>query len=218
MITDARARGATGWQPLLWQGDCTTGVISDFSDWPRDARRTLTHGAWVDYVPGWLQSADDLFSELQQHVDWRADSRQMYDREVAVPRLTAWFTDANKVHPQVAESRARLDLQYSATADPFVSAGLCLYRDGSDSVAWHGDRVGRGRWADTMVAVLSLGSPRTFLLRPRGGGQALRFSVGHGDLLVMGGSCQRTWEHAVPKTRTHVGPRISVQLRPRGVA
>jgi alkylated DNA repair dioxygenase AlkB len=55
------------------------------------------------------------------------------------------------------------------------------------------------------------------MLRPRGGGTALRFEVGHGDLLVMGGSCQRTWEHAVPKTSQPVGPRISVQFRPRGV-
>jgi alkylated DNA repair dioxygenase AlkB len=69
-----------------------------------------------------------------------------------------------------------------------------------------------------MVAILSLGTPRPLLLRPRGGGtRPLRFEVGHGDLLVMGGSCQRAWEHAVPKTSQPVGPRISVQFRPRGV-
>jgi alkylated DNA repair dioxygenase AlkB len=85
-------------------------------------------------------------------------------------------------------------------------------------VAWHGDTIGRGRTEDTMVAILSLGTPRPLLLRPRGGGvRPLRFEVGHGDLLVMGGSCQRTWEHAVPKTSQPVGPRISVQFRPRGV-
>ncbi len=77
-----------------------------------------------------------------------------------------------------------------------------------------------------MVAIVSLGTPRALLLRPRmrprsgrqaGRGAALRFEVGHGDLLVMGGSCQRTWEHAIPKTSQAVGPRISVQFRPRGV-
>ena len=68
-----------------------------------------------------------------------------------------------------------------------------------------------------MVAILSLGAPRALQLRPRGGGPALRHEIGHGDLLVMGGSCQRTWEHAVPKTARAVGPRISVQFRPRGV-
>lgn len=69
-----------------------------------------------------------------------------------------------------------------------------------------------------MIAILSLGDPRDLALRPRGGGPvALRLPLGHGDLVVMGGSCQRTWEHAIPKTTRAVGPRISVQFRPRGV-
>jgi alkylated DNA repair dioxygenase AlkB len=68
-----------------------------------------------------------------------------------------------------------------------------------------------------MVAIVSLGAPRALLLRPRGGGTALRRNLGHGDLLVMGGNCQRTWEHAVPKAAAAAGPRISVQFRPRGV-
>ena len=69
-----------------------------------------------------------------------------------------------------------------------------------------------------MVAIVSFGSPRPLMLRPAGGGQSLRFPVGHGDLAVMGGSCQRTWEHCIPKTRRAVGPRVSVQFRPTGVA
>jgi alkylated DNA repair dioxygenase AlkB len=68
-----------------------------------------------------------------------------------------------------------------------------------------------------MVAILSVGSARTLALRPRGGGASLRFPLGHGDLVVMGGSCQRTWEHAIPKTAKAVGPRVSIQFRPRGV-
>jgi alkylated DNA repair dioxygenase AlkB len=101
--------------------------------------------------------------------------------------------------------------------ESFRTAGLCLYRDGRDSVAWHGDTIGRGGREDTMVAILSLGTPRALLLRPRGGGSSLRFELGHGDLLVMGGSCQRTWEHAIPKTSQVTGARISVQFRPLGV-
>jgi alkylated DNA repair dioxygenase AlkB len=102
--------------------------------------------------------------------------------------------------------------------EDFTSAGLCLYRDGADSVAWHGDTKGRGSSSDTMVAILSLGAPRALSLRPRGGGtETVRFEVGHGDLLVMGGSCQRTWEHAVLKTARPVGPRISIQFRTAGV-
>jgi alkylated DNA repair dioxygenase AlkB len=84
-------------------------------------------------------------------------------------------------------------------------------------VAWHGDTIGRSSTQDTMVAIVSLGATRTFALRPRGGGSSLRLPQAHGDLLVMGGSCQRTWEHCVPKTSAHTGPRVSVQFRPRDV-
>jgi alkylated DNA repair dioxygenase AlkB len=85
-------------------------------------------------------------------------------------------------------------------------------------VAWHGDTIGRGLTEDTMVAIVSIGAPRALLLRPRGGGgPTLRHDLGHGDLIVMGGSCQRTWEHAVPKSARATGPRISIQFRPHGV-
>jgi alkylated DNA repair dioxygenase AlkB len=100
---------------------------------------------------------------------------------------------------------------------------LCFYRDGRDSVAWHGDRIGRGNHEDTMVAILSVGEPRMLALRPRPGAtggpvsSTVRYPLGHGDLIVMGGSCQRTWEHAIPKATGRVGPRISIQFRPRGV-
>jgi alkylated DNA repair dioxygenase AlkB len=143
----------------------------------------------------------------------------MYDRVVDVPRLLCFYgADEPLPDPALTAARQALDAHYEAElGEPFRTAGLCLYRDGRDSVAWHGDTIGRGSREDTMVAILSLGAPRAFLLRPRGGGPSLRYEVGHGDLLVMGGSCQRTWEHAVPKTAQSVGPRLSVQFRPQGV-
>ncbi len=116
------------------------------------------------------------------------------------------------------EAREALSRHYARElGEPFVSAGMCLYRDGRDSVAWHGDTIGRSRTEDTMVAIVSLGESRRLSLRPRTGGESISFPVGHGDLLVMGGSCQRTWEHAVLKTARPVGPRISIQFRPRDV-
>ena len=133
----------SGWQPLLWSGE--TGA-DGFAPWPQDARRYLPQGAWVDHVPGWYRDADELFSILRRDIDWRADRRQMFDRELPVPRLTAWFS------------------QCSMSGVP--SLERCRY----------------------------------------------------GDLLVMGGACQRTWDHAVPKTRQFAGPRVSVQFRPTGVA
>ena len=108
------------------------------------------------------------------------------------------------------------DVYAGELGEPFTTAGFCLYRDGADSVAWHGDTIGV-KHADTVVAIVSVGSARPLLLRPRGGGSRLSFPLGHGDLLVMGGTCQRTWEHAVPKVRA-AGPRMSIQFRRAGVA
>jgi alkylated DNA repair dioxygenase AlkB len=151
----------------------------------------------------------------------------MYDRVVDVPRLLCFYDEGEPLpDPLLAEARDALAAHYAAElGESFATAGLCLYRDGRDSVAWHGDTIGRGSSEDTIVAILSLGAPRTLGLRPRpvpGGGTRagappLRHEVGHGDLLVMGGSCQRTWQHAVPKTSRPTGPRISIQFRPRGV-
>jgi alkylated DNA repair dioxygenase AlkB len=183
-------------------------------------RRTiLSRGAWVDYRPGWLAGADALFDALHHDVPWHAERREMYDKVVDVPRLLKFYEAGEALpHPVLAAARDQLSRRYAAElGEPFVTAGLCLYRDGRDSVAWHGDRIGRAKDLDTMVAILSVGSARSLLLRPRGGGESMGFSLGHGDLVVMGGSCQRTWDHCVPKTARAVGPRISIQFRPRGV-
>ena len=182
-------------------------------------RTSLTDGAWIDLRPNWLTGGDEVFRSLLTGVPWQAERRQMYDRTVDVPRLTRFYAERQPLpHPILARAREQLSRHYRAElGEDFTTAGMCLYRDGRDSVAWHADDRGRGRYRDTMVAILSLGSPRQFLLRPRGGGTSLRRVLAHGDLLVMGGSCQRTWEHAVPKTAKPVGPRMSIQFRPRGI-
>jgi alkylated DNA repair dioxygenase AlkB len=209
-------------------------------------RRELGGGAWIEARSGWVNDraicADTLFEDLMTAVPWRAERRKMYDRVLDVPRLVSFcdLTTEPAPHPAVARLRRRInDIYAGELGGPFTTAGFCLYRDGSDSVAWHGDRVrlprsaaagstgsaggipgsgaGRSSTEDTMVAIVSLGATRMFTMRPRGGGSSLRLPQGHGDLLVMGGSCQRTWEHAVPKTATPTGPRISIQFRPRGV-
>ncbi|WP_200902666.1 alpha-ketoglutarate-dependent dioxygenase AlkB [Mycobacterium sp. EPa45] len=183
-------------------------------------RRELGAGAWIDMRSAWVEDADALFETLSTNVAWRAERRQMYDRVLDVPRLVSFhdLTSEPAPHPAITRLRRRLnDIYAGELGEPFTSAGLCLYRDGADSVAWHGDTIGRSSTEDTMVAIVSLGATRVFALRPRGGGQSLRLPQRHGDLLVMGGSCQRTWEHAVPKTALLKGPRISIQFRPRDV-
>lgn len=183
-------------------------------------RRDLDSGAWIELRSNFVEDADSLFGELMAVVPWRAERRQMYDRVLDVPRLVSFcdLTVEAPPHPGVARLRRRLnDIYAGELGEPFTTAGFCLYRDGADSVAWHGDTIGRSRTHDTMVAIVSLGATRLFAMRPRGGGTSLRLPQYHGDLLVMGGSCQRTWEHAVPKTTARTGPRISIQFRPRNV-
>jgi alkylated DNA repair dioxygenase AlkB len=202
-------------QPSLLDGDdLRLGRLDEGT-----TRVPLSHGAWIDLHPGWLRGADELYERLLTGVPWHAERRPMYDRVVDVPRLLKFYGEGELLpDPVLVDAKAALDDYYGAElGEPFLTAGLCLYRDGRDSVAWHGDTFGRGSTHDTMVAIISVGSPRALLLRPKGGGPSLRHELGHGDLIVMGGSCQRTWEHAVPKTAKAVGPRISIQFRPRGV-
>ena len=185
-----------------------------------DVERTaLADDAWVDLRRSWVEGADDLFVRLMGSVPWQAQRRTMYDRMVDVPRLQSFYDEgSDAADPVLSECARALGRHYlPELGEPFGTLGLCLYRNGDDSVAWHGDTIGRGAVEDTVVAIVSLGASRAFLLRPAAGGRSIRFELASGDLLVMGGSCQRTWQHAVPKTRRPVGPRISAQFRPPGV-
>jgi alkylated DNA repair dioxygenase AlkB len=136
----------------------------------------------------------------------------MYERLVDVPRLFASVPEDGEGHPLIGEMADALSGHYGR---PLREVSLAAYRNGRDSVAFHGDRLGRHK-DDAIVAIASLGAPRRFLLRPAGGGPSLAFALGRGDLLVMGGTCQRTWEHAVPKV-AHAGLRMSVQFRSASV-
>jgi alkylated DNA repair dioxygenase AlkB len=196
---------------LAWQGSLFSGevAVADAS-FATCARAELTGGAWVDHAPGWLAGSDELLAELVDTAPWRQRQRRMYEKVLDEPRLTAWWSagEDTGLPAVVGEIRTLLSVRYGVTFD---SVGCNLYRDGRDSVAWHGDTV-RKVMAEPLVAIVSLGVPRRFLLRPRGGGPSLRYHLGAGDLLVMGGSCQHTWEHCVPKVRS-AGPRLSVTFR-----
>ncbi len=199
------------WQPGLFDD-------LDAGDGHELIHTRLGSGAWVDYQPFWADAADEAFTELVDAVDWHAERRPMYDRTVDVPRLVAFYPDPSAL-PLLDDMRSRLNAVYGlepGDRNELQTAGLCLYRDGRDSVAWHGDRLMRAD--DTLVAIVSLGSPRALRLRPNEGGAASEFLLGGGDLLVMGGTCQATYQHCVPKTARSVGPRVSVQFRPSDVA
>lgn len=205
MFTDIAVDRHVTWQPSL------LGLDAPDIDpaLPGVRRHDLGQGAWVDVVPGWVTGADTLFDMVLDAAPWRAFERPMYDRVVDVPRLE---TRVWRERPPLLERMAScLGRRYGVRL-PAISANL--YRDGHDSVAWHGDRVGRHR-VDAVVAIVSLGATRTLLLRPDGGGPSTSFPLRSGDLLVQGGTCQRTFEHCVPK-RAAAGARISVMFRQRG--
>lgn len=194
---------------LAFQGSLLSEPSPAVTDTPI-SRRTLARGAWIDHAPYWLAGADALFRQLVDELDWHHRRVWMYEREVDEPRLTAHVKDeALERHPVVGQVMAVLGARYGAT---FESSWLNLYRDGRDSVAWHGDRIARDRLT-SLVAIVSVGERRPFRLRPKGGGSAIGYELGRGDLLVMGGTCQRTWDHGVPKV-AGAGPRISLTFRP----
>lgn len=175
------------------------------------SRHALDGSAWVDHAPGWLSGSDALLAMLLDTAPWEAGRQELYGRIVDTPRLVArWPYEPGLVAlPEPLEAiRAALEERYERRFDS-VSANL--YRDGRDSVAWHGDRVAR-TIVDPLVATISLGHPRRFLMRPRGGRSELQLTLGRGDLVVMGGTSQRTWQHAIPKVAS-AGPRISIAVR-----
>ena len=106
------------------------------------------------------------------------------------------------------QMRSALSQHYDIGFDSVMAS---LYRNGRDSVAWHADRIGQTE-KNPLVVIVSLGSPRDLLLRPKGGGTSTRITMNPGDLLVMGGATQHRWEHCIPK-RAHAAPRMSVTFR-----
>jgi alkylated DNA repair dioxygenase AlkB len=173
-------------------------------------RIILDDRTWLDHLPGWLHGHDRVFDALCEELPWRQRTVTMYERRLPEPRLTWWWVpdDGPEPLPILAEMRTVLSARYG---EAFDSIGYNCYRDGSDSVAWHGDRH-RHTVDDPIVVIVSVGAPRPLRLRRRGGGRAHTFDLGRGDLFVMGGACQHDWEHCVPKVR-HAEPRISITYR-----
>jgi alkylated DNA repair dioxygenase AlkB len=212
-MTGSERVAGVSWTPTLFDvepvdADGSFGALQRFE---------LAHDAWVDYAPGWLRGAAAVFDELVEQVPWRSRRRLMYGQFVEEPRLHHGGREAVATCPVAAPAIDRMATLLSRHYGRLLpDVGLNYYRHGQDSVAWHGDRVGRDL-VHTIVAVVSVGGHRPFRLRPREGGETREFLVGGGDLLVMGGACQRTWYHAVPKVR-EAPPRISITFRPAAVA
>lgn len=174
----------------------------------RAVRSQLSPGAWLEVVPGWMSGSMSVFDEIRRSMRWSQHRRQMYDRMVDVPRLTASPPKDGPEPPILARAASALGQRYGIVFD---HRSFALYRDGRDSVAWHGDRLGDRRH-NSVVAILSLGGCRRFQLRPARGGRSRTIELSGGDLVVMGGDAQETWEHSVPKV-AWAAPRIAVMFR-----
>ena len=192
------------------------GETSAFDAEFRSVRRiALANDAWLDVEPGWLRGHAAVFEALMRTTAWRHDRQVMYDREVDTPRLYGVLPEDGPGHPIIEEMRRALSQRYATSFD---RVSVALYRDGRDSVAWHGDRIAR-RMPTALVASVSVGAPRRFLLRPyvrdaeAGPRASMAMTLGWGDLLVMGGTCQRTWQHCIPKVAS-APPRIVIMFRP----
>lgn len=199
------------WQPSLLGGDEPPGID------PGLRGRTRLHldaTSWVDHLPGWVRGGDALLAELCSTAPWLPQrTRQMWDHEVAEPRIVAQWPDLATLPPVVEQMRLAVSAGYDTDFD---RVAVNLYRDGRDSVAWHGDRV-RLTHDRPLVVTVSLGARRPFRVRPYGGGPTvLTLRPGAGDLVVMGGRCQHDFQHAVPKVRGFVGARMSLTFRHSG--
>lgn len=198
------------WQPSLFGAEVGDAPYVDAS-FGGVERHRLDASAWVDECRRWVSGPDALFTSLVDTLPWEAVDVEMYGRMVPQPRLVARLPSDPGSPPLPAPleaMRAALSQRYGREFD---SCGVNLYRDGRDSVAWHGDRIAR-TVVNPLVAILTLGEARRFLLRPRGGRTELRLEPHAGDLVVMGGTSQRTWQHSVPKSAS-AGPRMSVTFR-----
>jgi alkylated DNA repair dioxygenase AlkB len=206
---------ALQWQPALGSTAGSVDAVSCDTSFAHARRITLDAGAWVEHVPGWVRGADELFAHVVAHAPWEHRQVTMYGRVLDEPRLSAWYgqgVDARSVPAVARTMAAALSTRYDRAFD---AVGVALYRDGHDSVAWHGDRIDP-TLVEPVVAIVSLGSPRRLRMRPLPGptesGGIRAFPLSPGDLFVMGGTSQRTWQHAVPKV-AHAGPRVSLQFR-----
>ncbi len=182
--------------------------------------------AHVTYDAAFLDAAeaDALLTVLIDNVAWQQPCVRLYGRDVHSPRLAAWYGDPGAVYsysgsanmplawtPELSALRRRVEARVGCA---FNSVLVNLYRDGRDSVGWHSDdepELG----AEPVIASLSLGARRRFLLKPKRpkGAPSRSLWLDRGSLLVMRGPTQRCWRHCLPKTARPVGPRVNLTFR-----
>jgi alkylated DNA repair dioxygenase AlkB len=209
MISTAAAGASVGlFQPGLFDEEETSLDLSFAT-----ARRVqLDETAWVEHVPGWLAGSGQVLGTVLDTIAWEQRQRWMYTQMVTEPRMTAEYPVLGDApQPILREIGAALSAHYGARYDRLW---MNLYRDNNDGAGWHADRPAN-KLPTAIIPVLSLGATRRFLIRPSAGGKSTIFTPASGDLIVMGGTCQRGWQHCVPKQRIPAGPRASLNFSVR---
>lgn len=182
----------------------------------------LERGARLVFEPSWLApaEADAAFATLRATIAWEKRPIRIMGREVMQPRLTAWYGDRAYTYSGVTLApepwtpllRALRDRLAGELETDFSSVLCNLYRDGNDSMGMHADdepELGD----NPIIASVSLGATRRFVLREKKGKSGTELDLGHGSLLVMGGTTQHVYRHGLPKTKKPVGERINLTFR-----
>jgi alkylated DNA repair dioxygenase AlkB len=173
------------------------------------SRIQLDDNSWVDHVQGWLAGDTELMEALMEQADWEQRSRWMYNRVVDEPRLTAEYpVIADAPQPVLHYLTEVLSAHYQR---PFARLWMNWYRDNEDGTGWHADRP-QNKLDEAVIPVLSLGATRRFLIRPASGGPSTAIVTHGGDLVVMGGRCQKDYQHCVPKQKQAAGARLSLNF------
>jgi hypothetical protein len=160
------------------------------------ARTQLDADSWVDYVPGWLSGDRELMAVLIEQI-------------VTEPwRITEYSVIADAPQPVLRYLTEVLSAHYEK---PYARLWMNWYRDNNDGTEWHADNPAH-QLDEAIIPVLSLGATRRFLIRPVGGGVSKAIKVHGGDLVVMGGRCQKDYEHTVPKEKQPAGTRLSLNF------
>lgn len=190
-------------------GGLDVAVDTDFGS---AERIQLDQKSWITYVPGWLCGDEVLMRHLMAHAPWEQRSRWMYDRVVQEPRLTAEYpVIAQAPHPVLRYLADELSHHFGVA---YTRLWMNWYRDNDDGTGWHADRPA-DKLDEAVIPVLSLGAGRRFLIKPDGGGRSTVIVTHGGDLVVMGGRCQKDYKHSVPKQRIAAGPRLSLNFSAR---
>lgn len=174
----------------------------------------------LHFLPRLNLPVADVLSRLIAETAWRAESITLWGKRRPQPRLTAWYGSARyRYSGMTLEPLPFTELQLeikqaveTASARRFNSVLLNYYRDQNDSIGFHSDDEAE-LGADPVIASLSFGAPRAFILRHKRLPKTMKLILGDGSLLLMGGKIQTNWRHGINKERRPCGPRVNLTFR-----